>query len=94
MAGAFQETITTEILTQKANELSNEWETNEKLPTQAEGDALVAGSPDLRGNPCQYETDGESFSLRSKGADGMMDTDDIVVGPLCQRRIRSARCLP
>jgi hypothetical protein len=82
MAGAFQEMGTTGQLTQKANEIGYQWEANEKLPTQAEGDALVAGESDMWGNPFQYETDDTSFSLRSSGADGMMDSeDDIVVGP-------------
>ena len=52
------------------------------LPSQEEGDELVAGSTDMWGNPIEYETDGFSFSLRSPGQDGIPDTeDDVVTGP-------------
>lgn len=58
------------------------WKKNEKLPTQAEGDKMVAASVDDWANAIHYEVEGNSFRLRSYGADETPDTlDDIIVGP-------------
>lgn len=69
-------------LNMEAQTVGNEWEKLERLPNQAEGDLLLRGKRDLMGNQLVYETDGTSFTLRSAGADGTLNTDDdIVAGP-------------
>ena len=69
-------------LNQEAETIGNEWERLSHVPTQAEGDELLKGKRDTMGNQLVYETDGTSFSLRTAGADGTLDTDDdITAGP-------------
>jgi len=58
------------------------WEEKQRIPTQAEGEEMLMGQNDMMNNSLVYETDGTSFSIRSAGADGILETeDDIVVGP-------------
>lgn len=69
-------------LEHEAELIGNEWENKSRVPTQAEGDDLLAGKRDAIGNSIVYETDGNSFSLRSAGPDGILETDDdTVAGP-------------
>ena len=69
-------------LTQQAQAIGDQWEDTEILPTQAEGDEILKGKRDPIGNQIVYETDGTSFTLRSAGADGTLQTeDDNTVGP-------------
>ena len=69
-------------LQQEAMTIGNEWERTSRILTQSEGDELLKGKRDALGNQIIYETDGVSFSLRSAGPDGTLDTeDDILVGP-------------
>jgi hypothetical protein len=66
----------------QAEEIGTLWESTSQIPTQAEGDDLLSGRRDAIGNSIVYETDGESFSLRTAGPDGILETDDdTVVGP-------------
>ena len=67
-----------------AAEIGHRWEELERLPTQEEGDKVLIGIgvTDPMNNSLVYETDGSSFSIRSAGTDGVLETeDDIVVGP-------------
>ena len=58
------------------------WKRNGTLPDKAAGQALVAGSLDDYGAQLVYETDDVSFSVRSSGPDGELNTaDDSVYGP-------------
>lgn len=82
-AGSFlQETTVKFQLTAESENIGNEWDRLSRVPTQAEGEELLKGKRDLMGNQLVYETDGASFSLRTAGADGTLETeDDIVLGP-------------
>lgn len=82
-AGTFFQEIAIEAqLNEHASAIGNEWESSSQIPTQSEGDELLKGQRDMIGNQIVYETDGTSFSLRSAGADGTLQTDDdITVGP-------------
>jgi len=69
-------------LDQAAADVGEKWNELERIPTQEEGDEMMIGRNDMMNNSLVYETDGSSFSLRSAGADGILETeDDIVVGP-------------
>lgn len=69
-------------LEQAAAEIGSVWKEREQLPTQEEGEEMLMGRNDMMNNSLVYETDGTSFSIRSAGADGTLETeDDIVVGP-------------
>lgn len=69
-------------LEEAAAEIGYAWEKQQQIPTQEEGDALLNGKNDMMNNSLVYETDGTTFSIRSAGADGVLETeDDIVVGP-------------
>lgn len=69
-------------LEQAAVEIGLAWEEKERIPTQEEGDEMLSGRNDMMNNSLVYQTDGTSFSIRSAGADGILETeDDIVVGP-------------
>lgn len=77
-----QQSVAEAQLESNANEIGEVWEESGSVPSQEEGDELVANSFDAWGNSVQYETDGSSFSLRSPGQDRMLNTeDDVVVGP-------------
>ncbi len=77
-----QQIIVQTQLETNAAEISEVWSENDRVPSQEEGDELVAGTLDVWGNPIAYETDDAGFSLRSPGQDGVpMTEDDIVVGP-------------
>lgn len=66
----------------EATTIGEVWEQNSRIPTQSEGNDLLAGKRDVIGNSIVYETDGASFSLRSAGRDGILRTnDDVVAGP-------------
>ena len=82
-AGTFFQEFGIEVqLYEHANAIGDEWESNSRIPTQAEGEAILLGKRDSIGNQIVYETDGNSFSLRTAGADGTLDSeDDITVGP-------------
>ena len=76
---AFGTEAQTHILSEQ---IGKKWLETGEVPTQAEGDAILDESTDLYGQPLIYETDGVSFSVRSCGPDGMVNTDDdIVAGP-------------
>jgi len=80
--GKLRDVVGTELLNDAAVEVGHQWERLERIPTQEEGQEVVSGKRDFTGNSIVYETDGVSFSLRSAGADGMLETeDDLVVGP-------------
>ena len=65
-----------------ADRVAAAWQEDEQLPDQATGQALIADSSDAHGNGLIYRTDGTSFTLVSRGADGELDTpDDVTVGP-------------
>jgi hypothetical protein len=82
-AGSFFQEIAIETqLNEHASAIGDEWESNDLIPTQAEGDAMLLGKRDMIGNQIVYETDGTSFTLRSAGPDGTLETeDDVTVGP-------------
>ena len=82
-AGTFFQQFAIEAeLYEHARAIGDEWETTSRIPTQAEGEAMLLGKRDSIGNQIVYETDGTSFSLRTAGADGTLETeDDITVGP-------------
>ena len=66
----------------EANVVRDKWIELDRIPTQAEGDELLKGKKDFTGNPMVYETDGESFSIRTAGPDETLQTvDDNLVGP-------------
>ena len=77
------ENIGTQVqLSAEANEIALEWQDSGELPNEEDGQAAVAGTTDMYGNQIIYETDGTSFTLRSRGLDGELNTDDdITVGP-------------
>ena len=78
----FREVLATTQLNVAAIEVGHEWERLARIPTQEEGQQIVNGKRDMTGNSILYETDGSSFSLRSAGEDGVLDTDDdVTVGP-------------
>jgi hypothetical protein len=80
--GVARDHMITSQLELEASIIGDEWQKNGQLPTQAEGEDLLAGKRDVIGNSIVYETDGVSFSLRSAGPDGILETDDdTVVGP-------------
>lgn len=69
-------------LEQAAVEIGKAWEEQQQIPTQEEGEEMLIGKNDMMNNSLVYETDGTSFSIRSAGPDGVLDTeDDTVVGP-------------
>jgi hypothetical protein len=67
----------------EANAIIEEYrQENDALPSEEEGNDLIAGLDDAWGNPLRYELDGERHVIRSAGADGEFDTnDDITVPP-------------
>ncbi|MDG1875343.1 MAG: DUF4190 domain-containing protein [Mariniblastus sp.] len=78
----FKNLAVNQLLEIEANSIGREWEKLERVPTQQEGDDLIAGKRDINGNSIAYETDGSSFSLRAAGNDGKLQTeDDVVAGP-------------
>ncbi len=82
-ASSFVQNLTVMIeLQREAGIVGGKWTELDRIPTQAEGDELLKGKRDLAGNPFVYETDGDSFSIRTAGPDGTLQTeDDNVVGP-------------
>ena len=91
--GALRQTMIQTQLELEASVIGNEWESTSSIPTQAEGNELLRGKRDMVGNSIVYETDGESFSLRSAGPDGILETeDDTIVGPY--RSVKAAQQLP
>lgn len=65
-----------------ASDIGSKWQEQGRIPTQEEGDEMLVGKNDMMNNSLVYETDGESFSIRSAGMDGVLETeDDVVVGP-------------
>ena len=69
-------------LDQAAADIGAKWQEQDRIPTQEEGDEMMIGRNDMMNNSLVYQTDGTSFSIRSAGADGILETeDDIVVGP-------------
>ena len=69
-------------LDQAAADIGAKWQEQDRIPTQEEGDEMMIGRNDMMNNSLVYETDGTSFSIRSAGGDGILETeDDIVVGP-------------
>jgi hypothetical protein len=82
MGEAIQEVAIQMELQESANDVGDQWRESGSIPTQEEGDKIVAGKTDIFQNPIIYETDGSSFSLRSSGADQIEQTeDDVVIGP-------------
>jgi len=80
--GALQEFAVTAQLNREAKLIGEAWEDLDRIPTQEEGEDLLAGKRDINGNSIVYETDGSSFSLRTAGRDGeLLTEDDVVVGP-------------
>ena len=61
--------------------IGQKWKAEGHPPEQAAGDVIATTKIDGWGRPIQYETDGESFSLISFGADGISSTDDVRLGP-------------
>lgn len=65
-----------------AGTIGENWKETGQLPSQEEGQGMLASDSDVFGNPFVYETDGESFTIRSAGPDGEIGTeDDITSGP-------------
>ena len=88
----FQEIAIESQLNEHATAIGDQWESSSQIPTQSEGDELLKGQRDMIGNQIIYETDGTSFTLRSAGADGTLETDDdVTVGPF--RDVESTRQL-
>lgn len=82
ISNAAQQAITRQQAQIEAGKIADQWESNEALPEDEEGNKLIANSRDVWGKPFVYETDGQSFSIRSDGPDGIQNTeDDISVGP-------------
>ena len=78
----FQKFSTTMVLNSLANEIGHEWEKTGQLPDDAEGKSKLKGVTDGYLQPIVYESDGTSFTLRSRGPDGILMTDDdITAGP-------------
>ncbi len=69
--------------------VGKQWQEKQLLPSQTEGDQLVASAIDGWGNPIEYQTDGTSFSIISLGADGKVSPDDIKLGPFFQAKAAS-----
>jgi len=66
----------------EARVVGDKWIELDRIPTQEEGDELLKDKRDFTGNPFVYETDGESFSVRTAGPDNTLHTeDDNTVGP-------------
>lgn len=66
----------------EAEKIFDAWEENGAVPTQVEGELILGDAKDSLKNKIVYETDGESFTLRSAGIDEILDTeDDILLGP-------------
>ena len=63
-----QQSVAEAQLESNANEIGEVWEESGSVPSQEEGDELVANSFDAWGNSVQYETDGSSFSLAERGS--------------------------
>lgn len=81
------------VVHESANRVGEFWEEHGRLPTQEEGDELIADRKDAWDNPLKYESDEHSFSIRSAGLDGNLNTkDDIVVGPF--RSAAEAKQIP
>ncbi len=88
-AGGFIQSIPVYVrLNQEAQIVVDEWNSLDRIPTKQEGDELLKGKRDSMGNPMVYETDGESFSIRTAGPDGTLQTkDDITVGPFSDPQV-------
>jgi hypothetical protein len=82
-AGSFLQQIPVTLeLYEEAGVVRDKWVELDRLPTQTEGDEILKGKRDFTGNQLIYETDGESFSIRTAGPDDTLHTDDdAVVGP-------------
>lgn len=81
-SGEIQNGISKQIMNQKAGEIADKWEEDGVVPSYTEGQEMLDGSTDVFDNQILYETDGESFSIRSIGEDDVpMTDDDIVIGP-------------
>ncbi|MEL7496939.1 MAG: DUF4190 domain-containing protein [Planctomycetota bacterium] len=82
MIDSVQVIATQAILTKSANEIGNEWEKTGELPNEVDGQIIIGETKDAYDQPVVYETDGNSFTMRSRGPDGVLITDDdITVGP-------------
>ena len=89
-----QQIVARSQLESNAAEIGQVWSEGNRVPSQEEGDELVAGSTDIWGNPIAYETDGTAFSLRSPGQDRVpLTEDDIVVGPFADPESAKTKAL-
>lgn len=78
----FQRFGTEAVLNSEARRVGQRWKSSSELPDEVEGAEMMQGKTDIYGQPIVYETDGESFTLRSRGPDGALLTeDDITAGP-------------
>lgn len=81
-SGEIQNEISRQVMSRKAGDVADKWEEDGAVPSYTEGQEMLDGSTDVFDNQILYETDGESFSIRSIGEDGQpMTEDDIVIGP-------------
>lgn len=82
VATEYQRMATSFILESESRRIGEEWESTGVLPSEVDGAEMLELKTDAYGQPIVYETDGESFTLRSRGEDGtLMTEDDITAGP-------------
>jgi hypothetical protein len=78
----FYSGVTVVQLKEAADRIARSWEQEGKIPTQETGENLLRNKKDFWDQQLVYETDGESFSIRSIGPDGIpKNQDDLVEGP-------------
>ena len=79
---AVYRSVSEEVASEIANDVAEEWELTDQLPSEAEGQRFAEGKTDLFETRFRYETDGNSFTIRGAGQDYEFDTaDDATVGP-------------
>jgi hypothetical protein len=78
-------------LVEAQNQLAQNWQQVDTIPTEEEGNELIKGQMDVWGNQIRYEVKNKKFTLRSAGEDGQLDnSDDLTLGPFSQVKQRDA----